>query len=65
MEYGRIDRLDLDEVVIDDSLLKLAYNVSYNTPRHKNTSDSDFLVGAEVGYLVNAEGKVVSLWLIK
>jgi hypothetical protein len=63
--YGHIDRLDMDEVVIDDSLLKLDYNVSYNTPRSKNTSDSDFLVGAVVGYLLNSEGKVVSLWLIK
>jgi hypothetical protein len=63
--YGRIDRMDLNEIVIDDSLLKLAYNVSYNTPRRKNTSDSAFLAGAVVGYLVNAEGKVESLWLIE
>jgi hypothetical protein len=62
--YGHIDRLDMDEIVIDDSLLKLAYNVRYNTPRRKNTTDSDFGVGNVVGYLVNGEGQVVSLWLI-
>jgi hypothetical protein len=63
--YGHIDRLDMDEIVIDDSLLKLAYNVRYNTPRRKNTTDSDFGVGNVVGYLVNGEGQVVSLWLIE
>jgi hypothetical protein len=63
--YGRIDRLDVDEVVIDDSLLKLAYNMSYNTPRRQDTADTDFGAGKVVGYLVNAEGKVVSLWLIE
>jgi hypothetical protein len=55
----------MDEIVIDDSLLKLAYNVRYNTPRRKNTTDSDFGVGNVVGYLVNGEGQVVSLWLIE
>jgi hypothetical protein len=63
--YGRIDRLDMDEIVIDDSLLKLAYNVRYNTPRRKSNTDTDFGVGNLVGYLVNGEGQVVSLWLIE
>jgi hypothetical protein len=63
--YGVIDRITNDEVVIGDSYFKLSYNVKYNTPRKRNTSNYHFNLGRSVAYLLNKDQEIESLWLIK
>ena len=62
--YGIIDRINVNEVVISDSLLKLSPKVKFNTPRSKNTSDYHFTKGRSVAYLLNENREIESLWLI-
>lgn len=61
--YGRIERIGKGEIVIDEELLKLAPGVEYFTPR--GPSGVSFDEGDLVGYLLNAEKKIISLWLIE
>ncbi len=64
--YGRIHRLAEDEVVIDDELMKLSPSVLYYTPTITTfASASGFSVGDLVGYLMNPQDEIVSLWLVK
>jgi len=63
--YGRIDRIDLEEVVIDDSFFKLAIDIQYSTPRRKNATSNAFEPGRLVGYILNERHEIESLWFIK
>lgn len=63
--YGHIDRMAADEIIIDDSVLKLAPDATYATPGSEIAASSDFKLGDLVGYIKNAKNEVESLWLIK
>ncbi len=63
--YGRIDRIDLEEVVIGDAFFKLANNVRYSTPRRQHATSHVFEPGRLVGYILNKRHEIESLWFIK
>jgi hypothetical protein len=62
--YGYLDRIAQDEIIINDSVLKLAPSAIYATPGSEIAASSDFKLGDLVGYLKNAKNEVESLWLI-
>ena len=62
--WGRIDRLDTDEIVIDDHLYPLSPSVKFNTATNLNVRASWFRIGDTVGYLADANGLIISLWRI-
>jgi hypothetical protein len=63
--YGIIDVIDQDGVVIADTYLKFSRQVRFATPRDRNAGRYAFSVGDTVGYLLNAEREVTSLWYIE
>jgi hypothetical protein len=63
--YGRLGRINQKEAVIDDHLRKFAVQITYHTPTEKISGLYAFKPGDLVGYLVNSERRIVSLWLIK
>ena len=63
--FGYLDRIAEDEIIINDSVLKLAPYASYATPHSAIASSSDFKLGDLIGYLKNAKDEIESLWLIK
>jgi hypothetical protein len=62
---GHIDRIGREAVVIDDTMHSLSHHVRYATPRSKYGFRSAFRVGAYVGFILDSEEKVTSLWLIE
>ncbi len=63
--YGRIDSITADKVVIDDTLLRLSPSVKYRTPTKTYATSADFSPGELVGFLLDSQGEIISLWLIK
>lgn len=63
--YGRLNRINQNEAVIDDRLRKLASQVTYHTPTEKTSGQYAFKRGDLVGYLNDSERQIVSLWLIE
>jgi hypothetical protein len=63
---GLIERIDSNSIVILDSLKPLAYNVTYRSgTTGLDVSKSRFVPGVNVGYRLNPEKEVVSLWLLE
>ena len=62
---GRIDRLAEEEIVINDSLYRLAPYVVYNTPTAMNVSRFMFRAGNLVGFITNSERQIISIWFLK
>jgi len=65
IQIGRVDRIELDEVVINDCLFKFSPDVEYHTPSVENASSAWFKEGQLVGYITNSRREIVSLWLIE
>lgn len=63
--YGHIDRINLEEVVIDDVFFKLALDIRYVTPRRRHATSNSFEAGRLVGYILNDRHKIESLWFIQ
>jgi hypothetical protein len=63
--WGQLDRISTVDVVIDDSLYKLAPDVEYHTPQDRLATMYSFKPGDLVGFLRNGSGKIVSLWLLR
>ena len=63
--YGKIDAIDQDGVVIADTVWKFSGRVRFATPRDRNASISSFSEGDTVGYLLNSDREVISLWYIE
>lgn len=63
--FGRMDRIADEEVVISDSLYRLSPAVTYHTPGHSNASRSRLHTGDYVGCLMNSDGEIESIWLIR
>ncbi len=64
-EIGHVDRIELDEAVINDCLFKLSPGIKYHTPSIENASSAWFKEGKFVGYITNSRHEIVSLWLIE
>jgi hypothetical protein len=62
---GRINRIAMDEVVIDDSLYRLSPYAEYATPTDRHALRAWFQVGNRVGYMTNEKHEIISLWLIE
>jgi len=63
--YGYVNRIAAEEVVIDDSLLRLSPATTYTTLNSVMAVNSDFREGDLVGYLSNSGQEIISLWMIK
>ena len=63
--YGKIERIDQEGVVIDDTAWKFSRQIRFATPRDRNAGVSSFSVGDTVAYLLNEEREVTSLWYIE
>jgi len=63
--YGRIDKIFEDRIIINDSSKKLSNSTVYAVPSSPHASKSTFQVGNTVGYLLDNQKKIISLWLIK
>ena len=63
--YGRIDTIDQDGVVIDDTIWKFSRQVQFATPRDRNAGISSFSVGDTVAFILNEDKEVISLWYIE
>jgi len=63
--YGYINRIAVEEVVIDEALHRVSPAIIYATPNNIMAKIGDFNDGDLVGYLTNSEQVIVSLWLIE
>ena len=63
--YGKIDTIGQDGVVIADTVWKFSRQVRFATPRDRNAGISSFSVGDTVGYILNEDKEVISLWYIE
>lgn len=64
-EQGRIDRIAVEEVVIDDILWKFSPDVKYHTKITENASRAWFKVGSRVGFVKDAYNRIAALYLIE
>jgi len=62
---GHIDRIGDGEIVIDDGLFKVNSAVRFNRPNRLGTSMSSFSAGEKIGFIVDKEGNLKSVWLLK
>ncbi|MDY6970907.1 MAG: hypothetical protein SV775_01115 [Thermodesulfobacteriota bacterium] len=65
---GQIERITGNEVVMGDSLMKFSSSVSFKSSggkKGKKISRSRFRPGTRVGFSVNSEDEITSMWLIK
>jgi hypothetical protein len=63
--YGKIERIDQDGVVIDDTGWKFSRQIRFATPRDRNAGVSSFSAGDTAAYLLNENREVISLWYIE
>jgi len=64
-DAGTIDRMGEGEIVLDDSLFRLAPAVRFYSERGIPITKSSFKPGMMVGCKLNAQGEIASLWIIK
>ena len=62
---GCIDRIGENEIVVDDDLRRLPSGADLHTPSSRHASKGRFSVGDYVGYQLDADGAIESLWLLK
>jgi len=62
---GVIDRIGEMEIVIGDIGHGLAVDVTYHTPWSKFAGKYNFEKGAYIGFKLNSQNRIESLWLIE
>jgi hypothetical protein len=62
---GSISRISKDDVVIDDKIFAFSPDVAYHTLEIENASRAFFRPDMRVGYLLDSEGNIETLWLIE
>lgn len=62
---GHIDRMGDKEIVIGDDLRSLPARAALHTPRSSSAGIGRFAVGDYVGYQLDDEGAIESLWLLQ
>jgi len=63
--YGKIERIDQERVVIDDTGWKFSQQIRFATPRDRHAGLSAFSAGDTVAYLLNENREIISLWYIE
>jgi len=63
--YGKIETIEKDRVVINDTAWKFSRQTRFATPRDRNAGVSSFSAGDTVAYLLNEKGEIISLWYIE
>ena len=62
---GQLDKLNEENVIINYTGVPLAVGVRFYVPERKNSvSSKRFLPGERVGYIVDKDGNIESLWLL-
>lgn len=62
--HGCINRIEGNEVVIDDQLYTFVADATFHTPESQLASRSGFRKRARVGFIASDNKKVESLWYI-
>ena len=62
--WGCIDKISDDEIVIDDTSMRLSRIVDYNIPEADYKPKRYFKKGILSGYMVNSQNEIVSLLYI-
>jgi hypothetical protein len=62
---GYILTISRDVAVIDDKVFEFSPDVTYHTLEIENASSAFFRPEMRVGYLLDSEGEIKSLWLIE
>ena len=62
---GTILTISENDAVIDDKVFAISPDAAYHTLEIENASRAFFRAGQRVGYLLDSEGKIKSLWLIE
>jgi hypothetical protein len=62
---GCIDTIDHDRAVIDDRLMIFYQGATFHTPNKKRAGWMDFDPGNMVGFIINEENEIESLWYMK
>jgi hypothetical protein len=63
--YGKIERIDQEGVVIDDTVWKFSRQIRFATPKDRNAGIYAFSAGDTVAYLLNQDREITSLWYIE
>ena len=63
-EIGIFDGVVNDSIVISDRKFSLAPGAKFNVPGNLNTHPSRIEIGRNVGYLLDKNGMIVSVWLL-
>ena len=64
-DLGRIDDIRSTVIIIDDRLLRLSPYVRCHTPRWRDVPINRLKKGDYVGFDLDSEGRVITIWLIK
>lgn len=62
---GVIERIETDEIVINDRLYRFSNYPVFNTLTSVNVSIDQFHAGDSVYFIKNDKGEIKSLWLMK
>ena len=62
---GHILTISENDTVIDDKVFAFSSDVTYHTLEIENASRAFFRASHRVGFLLNSEGKIKSLWLLE
>jgi hypothetical protein len=63
--YGKIEAIENDGVIIDDTGWKFSRNIKFATPRDRHAGITAFSVGDTVAFLLNEKREIISLWYIE
>ena len=62
---GTILTISRSDVVIDDEVFAFSPDVAFHTLEVENASSAFFRTGQRVGYLLDLDGNIKSLWLLE
>ncbi len=62
---GKIERMEGDEIVINEKLLKISARLTVATKRSQHASRDLLKVGDTVGFTTNSVGEITGIWLIE
>ena len=63
--YGKIETIEKDRVVINDTSWEFSRGIQFATPRDRHAGVSSFSAGDTVAYLLNENREIISLWYIE
>jgi len=63
--YGKIEKIERDRIVIDDTAYKFSPGIKFATPNDRNAGINAFSEGDTVAFLLNKDRQITSLWYIE